>query len=149
VAGLLALRFHNEFGMYRIVEVYDGDTIAVDMDGVTEKVRFIGADTPETVDPRKAVQCGGPEASAYTHEHLKPGVRVRLVADPLSSDRDRYNRLLRYIYLKDGSLYNQQLITLGFARAYVGFPFTKSDDFKAAQTNASAAKRGVWSNCGV
>ena len=141
------LHFNWQASSYRIVEVYDGDTIAVDMEGVVEKVRLIGADTPETVDPRKTIQCGGPEASAFTHTRLHPGVRVRLVADPLSTDRDRYGRLLRYVYVEDGELYNRQLIRLGFARAYLGFPFSKSDEFRAAQATAQAQQVGVWATC--
>jgi micrococcal nuclease len=141
------VHFRGQAGTYPIVEVYDGDTIAVDMEGVTEKVRMIGADTPETVDPRKEVQCGGPEASAFTHTHLTVGARVRLVADPLSTDRDRYGRLLRYVYVQDGELYNRQLIRLGFARAYLGFPFSLSEDFRAAQSAAQAQHLGVWAAC--
>lgn len=147
VALLLVLTFHRQVGSYRIVEVYDGDTIAVDMQGTVEKIRMIGSDTPETVDPRKPVQCFGPEASAYTHQHLKAGIRVRLVADPLSTDRDRYNRLLRYVYLEDGTLYNQELITRGYGHAYTGFPFSKLADFKASQTEAERTKNGLWAVC--
>lgn len=138
---------HTKAGTYKIVQVYDGDTIAVDMQGTPEKIRMIGADTPETVDPRKSVQCYGPEASAYTHSHLLVGMRVRLVADPLSTDRDRYNRLLRYIYLKDGTLYNQKIIELGFAHAYTGFPFTKMQQFKSSQQSAQVAKIGLYNKC--
>jgi micrococcal nuclease len=148
VAALVAgFHYKSDFGTYRIVEVYDGDTIAVDMEGVPEKIRMIGADTPETVDPRKEVQCFGPEASAYTHAHLRPDMRVRLVADPLSTDRDRYDRLLRYVYLQDGTLYEQRLIELGYARAYTGFPFSKMPDFKASQSEAQVTKRGLWAGC--
>lgn len=137
----------NKVGTYRISTVYDGDTVAVDMQGTDEKIRLIGMDTPETVDPRKPVQCYGPEASAYTHSQLKPGTRVRLVLDPLSSDRDRYGRLLRYVYLMDGTLYNQKLISLGYAHAYTGFPFERMATFKTSQDQAKTAKIGMWSSC--
>ncbi len=137
----------NEVGTYRVSKVFDGDTIAVDMQGVDEKIRFIGADTPETVDPRKPVQCYGPEASAYTHSHLKAGTRVKLTLDPLSTNRDRYGRLLRYVYLTDGTLYNQRLISLGYAHAYTGFPFTKMPTFKAMQSKAQTSKVGMWASC--
>ena len=134
-------------GTYKILEVYDGDTVEVDMQGTPEKIRFVGADTPETKDPRKPVQCYGPEASAYTHKMLGNGARVRLVADPLTSNRDLYGRLLRYVYLTDGTLYNKQLIQKGFAHAYVGFPFTKTADFIKTQDLAKDSKTGLWASC--
>jgi len=137
----------NQAGTYRIVEVFDGDTIAVDMQGVPEKIRMIGMDTPETKDPRKPVQCYGPEASAYTHETLKPGVRVKLVADPVNSNRDRYGRLLRYVYLTDGTLYNESLLRQGYAHPYDGFLFSKMKQFDATAATAKAQGRGLWSAC--
>ncbi len=139
--------FKKDVGSYKVVEVYDGDTIAVDMQGTPEKIRFIGADTPETVDPRKPVQCYGPEASAYTHSTLKPGTRVRLVADPTNSNRDRYGRLLRYVYLEDGTLYEQDLIKRGLAHAYTGFLFQKVDQFNATEATAKAQHIGLWAAC--
>ncbi len=151
LAGLVLWGAHassGRVGSYAITEVFDGDTIAVDMLGTSEKVRMIGVDTPETVDPRKVVQCFGPEASSYTHSHLRPGVRVRLVADPLSTNRDRYNRLLRYVYLDDGTLYNQKLLELGYAKAYTGFPFSKMETFNGVQVAAQTNKAGMWSGCG-
>lgn len=144
--GFAAYFMFNVKTFYTIIEVYDGDTIAVDMAGTTEKVRLIGIDTPETVDPRKPVQCFGPESSTYTHILLK-GKKVRLVADPLSTNRDRYDRLLRYAYLADGTFYNAHLIQEGYARAYVGFPFTKSNSFMDLQQKAAQTKKGLWSHC--
>lgn len=133
-------------GYYRVVRADDGDTIVVDMAGAEETIRFIGVDTPEVHDPRKAVQCYGKAASDYTATRVN-GATVRLETDPLSSNRDRYNRLLRYVYLPDGTLLNQSLIHDGYAFAYLSFPFTKSDDFAAAQTNAREQNRGLWSSC--
>ncbi len=133
-------------GMYRVIRVDDGDTIVVDMAGVEEKVRFIGVDTPEVHDPRKAVQCFGKAASEHTKSLIGEGP-VRLETDPLSSNRDRYNRLLRYIYLADGTLVNQSIIEQGYGFAYLSFPFTKSDAFAQAQTSAREQDRGLWSSC--
>lgn len=143
--GLLLL-LKPASGMYKVVEVFDGDTIAINMAGRTEKVRLIGVDTPETKDPRKPIQCYGPEASAYSHAQLD-GATVRLVSDPLSTNRDRYDRLLRYVYLGDGTLYNQQLIASGNARAYTGFAFSKSADFTAAETQSKQQGSGLWGRC--
>ncbi len=136
----------NQPGLYRVVKFDDGDTIAVDMNGTTETIRFIGVDTPETHDPRKPVQCFGPEAATYTK--LTVGAqRVRLASDPLSSNRDRYDRLLRYVYLPDGTLLNEQLIKTGHGFAYTYFPFTKSALFTKDEAVAQKAKIGVWKFC--
>lgn len=136
----------NNPGMYRVVEFYDGDTIAVDMNGTTEKVRMIGVDTPETHDPRKAVQCFGQSASKFTKD-LIGNQEVRLDADPTNQNRDRYNRLLRYVYLPDGRLVNSEIIRQGYGFAYVSFPFQKMDEFRALQTEARTTNRGLWGSC--
>lgn len=133
-------------GLYRVVKFDDGDTIAVDMNGKTETIRFIGVDTPETHDPRKVVQCFGQAAAAFTKQLIGTN-NVRLDSDPLSTNRDRYNRLLRYVYLPDGRLVNIEIINQGYGFAYLGFPFTKSDEFKASQAAARAANRGLWHDC--
>ncbi len=133
-------------GSYRVVEFVDGDTIAVNMNGQKETLRFIGVDTPETHDPRKVVQCFGVAAAAYTKQ-LIGNNPVRLESDPLSTNRDRYNRLLRYIYLPDGRLVQAEIIKNGYGFAYTSFPFTKSDEFLAYQKTAREQNKGLWSSC--
>jgi len=133
-------------GLYKVVMDIDGDTIIVNMNGTAEKVRFIGVDTPETHDPRKAVQCYGPEAAAFTKRQVEGGV-VRLSADPLSTNRDRYGRLLRYVFLQDGRFLNEILIQQGYGFAYTGFPFDQKDRFLADEQAALGAKRGLWQHC--
>ncbi len=133
-------------GYYRVSQFEDGDTIVVDMDGQEEKVRFIGIDTPETKDPRKPIQCFGRAASDYT-KNLIGQNPVRLQADPTNTDRDRYNRLLRYVYLPDGRLVNLEIVRQGYGFAYVAFPVQKLDEFKAAQAEARAQNRGLWAGC--
>ena len=137
----------NDPGMYRIVKYDDGDTIVVDMNGTDETIRFIGVDTPETHKPNTPVQCGGPEAAAYTKTSLGKFGKVRLESDALSSNRDRYGRLLRYIYLPDGTLWNENLIQNGYGFAYTYFPFTKSAAFTADEHAAISAKKGLWAYC--
>lgn len=138
----------NQPGLYSINHFVDGDTISVNMNGTNETVRFIGVDTPETHKPNTPVQCYGPAAAAYTQNRIKAaGGHVRLVADSLSTNRDRYNRLLRYVYLPDGTNLDQTLVAKGYAFAYVSFPFTKSATFSDAQKNAQANKLGLWGNC--
>jgi endonuclease YncB( thermonuclease family) len=138
----------NQPGLYKIVRFSDGDTITVDMNGTQETIRFIGVDTPETHDPRKKVQCYGPAASAFTKNGLTAaGSKVRLSADSLSSNRDRYDRLLRYVYLPDGTFWNLKLIQEGYGFYYPYFKFSKSDEFAAAQKTAQDGNKGLWGNC--
>lgn len=136
----------NQPGLYPIVSFSDGDTIKIDMNGAREEVRFIGVDTPETHDPRKAVQCYGQAASDFT-KRLIGTQAVRLEADPQNTNRDRYNRLLRYVYLPDGRLVNAELIKQGYGFAYTGFPFSKMEEFKQYQTEAREQNKGLWGSC--
>ena len=135
-------------GMYRITRYVDGDTIVVNMNGSDETIRFIGIDTPETHKPNTPVQCYGPAAAAHTKNLLQAnGGKVRLAADPLGTNRDRYNRLLRYVYTPDGQLVNEVNIREGYAFYYPYFPFTKSQQFAAAQSQAQSTSKGLWGNC--
>ncbi len=107
-----------------VVHVSDGDTITVkfgtgDAGDRTERVRILGADTPETVDPRKPVQCYGPEASAHTKERLRPGLHIVLETDV--EPRDKYGRLLAYVYV-EGARYDDELLRLGLARLLIIAP---------------------------
>ncbi len=133
-------------GSYHVTQFNDGDTIQVDMNGKTETVRFIGVDTPETHDPRKPVQCFGQAASTFTKD-LIGDQPVRLQADPLSTNRDRYNRLLRYVYLPDGRLVQAEIIKDGYGFAYTSFPFTKSIEFRKYQEQARIQNKGLWGGC--
>jgi micrococcal nuclease len=138
----------NQPGFYTVLKADDGDTIVVDMNGTKETVRFIGVDTPETHDPRKAVQCYGKEASDHTKAALE-GKQVRLEADPLDTNRDRYGRLLRYIYLPNGDLYQEELLNQGFALAYTAFPFQKANGFTKLEAAAKSANKGLWASCQI
>jgi endonuclease YncB( thermonuclease family) len=136
----------NQPGLYTVTQFYDGDTIAVDMQGTEEKVRMIGVDTPETHDPRKSVECFGKNASAFTKQ-LIGEQPVRLEADPENTNRDRYNRLLRYVYLPDDTLVNAEIIKQGYGFAYTSFPFTKLDEFRQYETDARETGKGLWGSC--
>lgn len=141
-----------------VKRVIDGDTVELENG---EKVRYIGIDTPETLDPRKPIQCFGVEAAAKNRE-LVEGKRVRLEKDV--TDRDKYNRLLRYIYVTgeagppslDGFgeareiLVNLELVKQGFAHSYTYPPDVKYQDlFVAAEKEARDANRGLWNSCPV
>lgn len=133
-------------GSYKVTRFDDGDTIMVMMDSKEETIRFIGVDTPEVKDPRKPVQCFGKEASEFTKK-LIGDQPVRLEADPKNTNRDRYNRLLRYIYLPDNTLVNAEIIKQGYGFAYVNFPTTKKDEFLELQNEAKSQNRGLWAVC--
>ena len=138
----------NQPGTYKVLRYVDGDTIAVDMDGTSETIRFIGIDTPETHKPNTPVQCYGPAAAAHTKNLIASGGgRVRLAGDTLGTNRDRYDRLLRYVYLPDGQFVNEINIREGYAFYYPFFPFSKKVEFAAAQAEAQTTKRGLWGNC--
>lgn len=134
-------RQSRDSGLARVVRVIDGDTIEIEGG---EKVRYIGIDTPETVDPRKSVQCFGLEASNKNKE-LIGGKMVRLEKD--ITDRDKYNRILRYVWV-GGVFVNLELIKQGFAYSYSYPPDVKyQDQFIKAQQEAREAERGLWSVC--
>lgn len=129
---------------YKVAKVIDGDTIEVKIDGRIEKVRLIGLDTPETKKPNASVECYGIMASQRAHEILD-NHSVKLESDSTNSNRDRYGRLLRYVYLKNGTLFNSDMIKQGFGFAYTIYPFTKKDEFKASQNQANRNRVGLWS----
>lgn len=133
-------------GLYLVAYDIDGDTIAVKTPSGEESVRFIGVDTPETHKPNTPVQCYGPKAAAYT-KSLVENQKVRLVADPLDTNRDRYNRLLRYVYLPDGTLLNLRLIKNGYGFYYPYFPFSKKAVFATAERQAISQNLGLWARC--
>lgn len=136
----------NQPGLYSVTRFVDGDTIAVNMNSREETIRFIGVDTPETHKPNTPVQCYGPQAAAFTRQVIG-NQSVRLAADPWSTDRDRYGRLLRYVYLPDGTDVNELLIKDGYGFYYPYFPFTKSGAFRSSEQAAVAAHKGLWSKC--
>lgn len=132
-------------GLYQVLTVNDGDTIVVDMNNVEQTIRLIGVDTPETQHPQKPVQCFGKAATNFTKD-LVAGQTVRLEADPLSDNRDRYDRLLRYVFVGD-TLVNKELIAEGYGFALTSFPHSRLDDFVASETTARQENRGLWSGC--
>ena len=136
----------NDPGLYSVTRFVDGDTITIDMNGKSEKVRFIGVDTPETHKPNTPVHCYGPAAAAFTKNYIGSN-KVRLESDQLSTNRDRYDRLLRYVYLPNGSLVNEEIIKGGYGFYYPYFPFSKSAEFSRAQNVAKGANKGLWGNC--
>ena len=121
-----------------VERVVDGDTIIVEGIG---RVRLIGVDTPESVDPRRPVQFFGREASEFTKRMLE-GKRVRLEYD--QPRMDRYGRTLAYVWLPGGPMANAEIIRQGYGFAYTRFPFRYLDDFRKLEREARLADRGLW-----
>ncbi len=126
----------------------DGDTIHVLLNGVDESVRFIGIDTPETHGRNGLIECFGKEAAAHTAALLPRGTPVRLVRD--AEARDRYGRLLAYIYrAKDNLFVNLALARDGYADVLTYPPnVAHAEEFVAAVREAREANRGLWQACG-
>jgi micrococcal nuclease len=120
------------------IRVIDGDTIQLDGG---ERVRLIGVDTPETVDPRRPVQYFGKEASAFTRRHAE-GRTVRLEFG--DETFDRYHRTLAYVYLPDGTFLNAEIIRQGYGFAYTRFPFRYQEEFVRLERQAREERRGLW-----
>lgn len=134
-----------QYTFYSVTSVVDGDTIKVNINGTVETLRLIGMDTPETVDPRKPVQCFGKEASGKAKE-LLVGTKVRLEKDSTQGELDKYGRTLAYIYREDGLFYNKYMIEQGYAHEYTyNTPYKYQAEFKAAQKSAQENLRGLWS----
>lgn len=132
-------------GPYEVQSVVDGDTIRIDCNGASTRVRLVGINTPETVKEDSPVECGGTEASEALHALLDFG-QVFLSIDPAQGERDRYDRLLAYVWAMDGSLVNQTMLTMGHAEATgYGKDYAYKEPFDTAASEAAAAGLGRWS----
>ena len=131
---------------FRVIKVIDGDTVEIDYYGQTTKLRLIGLDTPEVVDPRKPVQCFGREASAHAHE-LLDGKKIILESDPVAGETDKYSRKLAYIFLEDGKNFAEAMIRDGYGHEYTyqSQAYKYQTSFKAAEAEARSSSRGLWS----
>jgi len=122
----------------KCTRVVDGDTIVL-RNG--EKVRLIGVDTPETKHPSKPVEYYGKEATAFTNK-MVGGKVVTLKYDV--QQRDKYGRLLAYVYLMDGTFLNAEIIKQGYGHVYTKAPFKYLEQFRQYEQEAREAKRGLW-----
>lgn len=131
---------------YRVTHVVDGDTVDIERDGVTIRVRLIGINSPESVDPRRPVECFGKEASQYA-KNILDKQEVSLVVDPSQGMLDKYGRTLAYLFLLDGRNFNLLMISEGYAYEYTyNKPYKYQYAFKQAQYDAQQHERGLWSS---
>jgi len=124
--------------LFLVTKVIDGDTIMVKINNEEKSIRLIGINTPETNE------CFGKEATERMKE-LVENKKVKLEADGTQDDKDKYDRLLRYIYLEDGTFVNEQLIKDGLAKEYtykIAYKF--QIEFKSDQKSAEEEKIGLW-----
>ena len=130
---------------FKVQKVVDGDTLEIQRFGKIEKVRLIGIDTPETLDPRKPVQCYGKEASDKS-KSLLDGKDIKLEFDPIVGEKDKYGRLLAYVWL-NGSLVNLDLLKGGYAHEYTyrNQKYKYQLEFKDAENSAKFGLVGLWS----
>ena len=125
---------------FKCTRVVDGDTIVLSNN---ERVRLIGVDTPETKHPQKPVEYYGKEATAFTNR-MVGGKVVKLKYD--MQKRDKYGRLLAYVYLMDGTFLNAEIIKQGYGHAYIKLPFKYLEQFRQYEKDAREAKRGLWAD---
>lgn len=132
-----------------LTRVIDGDTIEVSINGKNESVRIIGINTPETVDPRKSVECFGEEASQKAKDYFndKPS-EILLESDPSQGDRDKYDRLLRYVWTDGGRFdFGKMMISEGYAFEYTyDTAYKYQESYKEEQKKAESGKKGLWAD---
>lgn len=136
IFAISALSFGRELVSVR--KVIDGDTFVL---ASGERVRMIGVDTPETKHPKKPVQYFGKEASEFTRQMIE-GKAVVLEYD--WQRRDRYGRLLAYVYLPDGTFLNAEIIKRGYGFANTRYPFKYLDEFMSYEGEARGNGNGLW-----
>ncbi|MDR2481790.1 MAG: thermonuclease family protein [Spirochaetaceae bacterium] len=131
----------------KVVKHTDGDTVRVEFENPPpeikkiESLRMIGVDTPETVHPKKKVEYFGKEASDFTKQRLLDKT-VYIAFD--YNIRDKYKRLLVYIYTASGKCHNADLIARGYGHAYTAFPFQFLDEFRLLEKKARTRRLGLW-----
>ncbi|OIO30850.1 hypothetical protein AUJ77_01750 [Candidatus Nomurabacteria bacterium CG1_02_43_90] len=131
---------------YPVTKVVDGDTVTINLDGTSETIRLIGINTPETVDPRKPVECFGKQASDEAKTILI-GKKVRIEKDSTQGERDKYGRLLAYVFRDDGLFFNEHMIQQGYAYEYTyNKPYKYQTQFKADQVTAQSQGKGLWAS---
>ncbi len=135
----------NRRGPYRVVRVADGDTLTVRIGAALERIRVVGINTPESIDPRQPVQCFGREASAQA-KALLTGTSVWLERDETQGERDKYGRLLAFVWLDDVTDFGLKMIRDGFALEYTyKLPYRNQVEYQRAQASAKALGAGLWS----
>ncbi|KGP71602.1 thermonuclease family protein [Pontibacillus yanchengensis] len=134
---------HRDRIQAKVVKVIDGDTITIKMNGKKDTVRMLLIDTPETNHPSQPVQPFGPEATSYAKKTMN---KKEISLELGTTKRDKYNRLLAYVYV-DGTMYNKKVVAKGLAR--VGYVYPPNDKYveklREAEKKAQSQQKGIWS----
>ena len=139
-----------------VTRIVDGDTLKVFYLGSEESIRVIGIDTPESrvnkKTKRDAERSGldintiiamGKRATEYVKSLVKPGDLITIEFD--AQERDRYGRLLCYVYLSNGKMLNEEIVKAGYANVMTIPPNVKYEDrFLKAYQEAREKDRGLW-----
>lgn len=146
----ISITFSYAETSFKVIKVIDGDTITVNVRGKNETVRLLGIDSPETVDPRKPIQCFGKAASDKMKSFVQ-GKSVILVDDSTQGNRDKYKRLLRYVYLPDSvrTFVNGEMVKQGFAFSYRQYPTKYLARFNGWEKYARENNLGLWGSCSL
>ncbi len=134
----------------KLIRVVDGDTLLVSLDGKRERVRLIGIDSPESVKPESPVECYGEEAKAYLTSLLPRGSQIFLQYDRTQGKRDRFGRILAYVFTRDGENIAEEILRNGYAREYnyqKGNPYRLRNAFIKDEREARGESRGLWAVC--
>ena len=124
----------------------DGDTAKFELDGKIITVRFLGINTPETVDPNREVEAFGKEASDYTKNALKNATKIEIELDSKAGEKDKYDRTLAWVFV-DGKLLQEEIVKNGLAEQYMLLSTYKyAGEIQEAEEIAKNAKVGMWEN---
>ena len=130
--------------LFKVMSITDGDTIKVNIGGKTEIVRLLGIDSPE-LDKK---ECFSKEAKLEMSKFTK-NKSVNLEKDSIQPDRDRYKRLLRYVYLENGDLINKDMVKNGYAIANRKYNSDKLPEFINLENYAKTNRLGLWNSCKI
>ena len=129
---------------YEVKRIVDGDNVIIDYEGTETSIRLIGVDTPETVHPRIPEEEFGKEATIFLRNLLQ-GESVYLRFG--ENERDRFNRLLAYVYrAPDGLFVNLEIVRQGYGYAYTDFPFEHEALFVHYGERARLTMKGLWAD---
>jgi len=128
----------------KVINVIDGDTIKVKFKNKVEKIRMIGVNTPELKDDRAQVRCLAQKSKEYTENNLL-NKEVKIEIDPTQGVRDKYGRILGYIFTDRNINFNQILISNGYAYEFTyKIPYKYQQEFKRVEQVAQKNKVGLW-----
>ena len=137
-------KYHSR--TFTVINIVDGDTLDIDIPDAKyphTRIRLLGMDTPETGGGRYPEMHFGKEATKRAEE-LALNKDVTVLIDPAANVRDKYNRLLAYVQLPDGTILNETLVKEGFAYADLRFPHTNYQKYIELQDDAMTNTRGLW-----